>query len=124
MGKTALSLTWEKPQAHANKVVSYIVDVKRLQHRDSTREVESVALLGQLFDKKVKGLLTRVVGLGKLYGVRHTCSEFPRYTLYTEEETPYNVTVKAVNLAGCGKEVQIYCFTQEGGAGFFIYVVG
>ena len=30
-------------------------------------------------------------------------------------EVPYNVTVKALNLAGCGEEQQIYCFTQEGG---------
>ena len=30
-------------------------------------------------------------------------------------EVPYNITVKAVNLAGCGQEGRIYCFTQEGG---------
>ena len=30
-------------------------------------------------------------------------------------EVPYNITVKALNLAGCGKEKQIYCFTKEGG---------
>ena len=30
-------------------------------------------------------------------------------------ETPYAVIVKALNLAGCGEEQQIYCFTQEGG---------
>ena len=28
---------------------------------------------------------------------------------------PYNITVKAVNLAGCGQERHIYCFTEEGG---------
>ena len=28
---------------------------------------------------------------------------------------PYNVTVKALNVAGCGRELQLYCFTQEGG---------
>ena len=63
---TTLSLTWEKPQAHANEVISYIVDVKRLQQRASTKEVESVALLQESFDKEVKGLLTTIVGLGKL----------------------------------------------------------
>ena len=30
-------------------------------------------------------------------------------------EVPYNTTVRALNLAGCGQEKQIYCFTQEGG---------
>ena len=30
-------------------------------------------------------------------------------------EVPYNITVKALNLAGCGKEQQLYCFSQEGG---------
>ena len=30
-------------------------------------------------------------------------------------EVPYNITVKALNLAGCGEEEQLYCFTQEGG---------
>ena len=30
-------------------------------------------------------------------------------------EVPYNITVKALNLAGCGEEQQLYCFTQEGG---------
>jgi hypothetical protein len=29
-------------------------------------------------------------------------------------EVPYSVIVKALNLAGCGEEQQIYCFTQEG----------
>ena len=64
---TTLSLMWEKPQARVNEVVSYIVNVKRLQQRASTREVESVALLGQSFDKEVEGLQTTVIGLGKLH---------------------------------------------------------
>ena len=33
----------------------------------------------------------------------------------TAGEVPYNITVKALNLAGCGDEQQLYCFTQEGG---------
>ena len=37
------------------------------------------------------------------------------YYIYAAGETPYNITVKALNLAGCGKEKQLYCFTQEGG---------
>ena len=28
---------------------------------------------------------------------------------------PYNVTVEAVNIAGCGDQVQQVCFTEEGG---------
>ena len=38
-------------------------------------------------------------------------------------ETPYAVTVKALNLPGCGKEQQIYCFTQEGGITLLIQFV-
>jgi hypothetical protein len=34
---------------------------------------------------------------------------------FLEPAIPYSVTVKALNLAGCGQEQQIYCFTQEGG---------
>ena len=70
---TTLSLKWEKPQARANEVVGYIVDVKRLQQRASNREVESVALLGRSFDKEVEGLQTTVVGLGKLHDIVHQC---------------------------------------------------
>ena len=35
---------------------------------------------------------------------------------FLEAEVPYNITVKALNLAGCGEEQQVYCFTQEGGS--------
>jgi hypothetical protein len=35
---------------------------------------------------------------------------------HTATEVPYNITVKAHNLAGCGEEQQVYCFTQEGGS--------
>ena len=34
---------------------------------------------------------------------------------FADAEVPYSVTVKAVNLAGCGEENRTYCFTQEGG---------
>ena len=40
----------------------------------------------------------------------------PYIFYFVEIETPYNITVKALNLAGCGEEQQIYCFTQEGGS--------
>ena len=38
------------------------------------------------------------------------------YTLFLliAAKVPYNITVRALNLAGCGQEQQIYCFTQEG----------
>lgn len=65
--QTTLSLTWREPRAQANEEVGYIIDVKRLQHRGSTRELESVALLGQSHDKEVEGLLTTIFGLGKLH---------------------------------------------------------
>lgn len=32
-----------------------------------------------------------------------------------DPEVPYKFVVKARNLAGCGEEEQVYCFTQEGG---------
>ena len=28
---------------------------------------------------------------------------------------PYEIRVKAINLAGCGEQQYVYCFTQEGG---------
>ena len=28
---------------------------------------------------------------------------------------PYEIRVKAINLAGCGEQRYVYCFTQEGG---------
>lgn len=28
---------------------------------------------------------------------------------------PYDVTVEALNIAGCGDQVQQFCFTEEGG---------
>ena len=36
-------------------------------------------------------------------------------SLLADREVPYNITVRALNLAGCGEVQQIYCFTQEGG---------
>ena len=35
--------------------------------------------------------------------------------MFAAGEVPYNITVRALNLAGCGELQQIYCFTQEGG---------
>ena len=35
--------------------------------------------------------------------------------IISEPAVPYSITVKALNLAGCGEEEQVYCFTQEGG---------
>ena len=37
-----------------------------------------------------------------------------RHTNIAAAEVPYNISVKAINLAGCGEEQQLYCFTQEG----------
>ena len=50
----------------------------------------------------------------------HDEKEFKLYYTYNiiivlAAEVPYNITVKAVNLAGYGEEEQVYCFTQEGG---------
>ena len=37
-------------------------------------------------------------------------------------EVPYSIAVKAINLAGCGVEKQITCFTQEGGTSSYYFL--
>ena len=34
---------------------------------------------------------------------------------------PYEIRVKALNVAGCGEQQKVYCFTQEGGMYVFIF---
>ena len=37
------------------------------------------------------------------------------YALFVEEFVPYDVTVRAANLRGCGDAGTKICFTREGG---------
>ena len=37
------------------------------------------------------------------------------YQLLPAGMVPYEIRVKAINMAGCGEEQYSYCFTQEGG---------
>ena len=46
--------------------------------------------------------------------MRIACNFSSTY-LFSAAKVPYNIIVKAFNLAGYGKEQQLYCFTQEGG---------
>ena len=41
---------------------------------------------------------------------------------FSAGKVPYNITVKALNLAGCGEEQQLYCFTEEGGSYMYCHV--
>ena len=42
--------------------------------------------------------------------------------MHLEPHVPYNITVKAVNLAGSSKERQVYCFVMEGGS-YFVSII-
>ena len=106
-----LSFSWDPPTLLGSEVVSYQVIANRLEHRPGTREIIQSAV----DEKFVKSLDARVTGLGMneynyrrvLYKVLNNFLQLLRY--------PTVSPVKAINLAGCGEERQIYCFTQEGG---------
>ena len=104
-----LSFSWEQPAVLGNEVVGYQVTVNRLEHRTGIREV----VQSSVYDNFVEMKDATVSGLGK-----DNCDEkgtcFVPY-FYAAGEVPYNITVKALNLAGCGEEEHVYCFTQEGG---------
>ena len=105
-----LSFSWDLPTWLGSEVISYQVIVNRLEHRPGTREVIQSAVNEQFVYRREAS----VIGLGKdilLYYrlcILHCCT-------FSAAEVPYSVTVKAINLAGCGEENQTYCFTQEGG---------
>ena len=91
-----------------NEVVGYQVTVNRLEHRAGTREVVQAGVYSRVIgtkDSSVSGF-----GKEKNYDEKGTLLSF-----FAVGEVPYNITVKALNLAGCGEEEQLYCFTQEGG---------
>ena len=106
-----LSFSWDVPTLLGSEVVSYQVIVNRLEHRPGTREVIQYAV----DEKFVKSLDARVTGLGtNEYNYRRVL--YKVLNNFTAAEVPYSVTVKALNLAGCGEESRTYCFTREGGS--------
>ena len=104
-----LSFSWDVPTLLGSEVVSYQVIVNRLEHRPGTREVIQSAV----DEKFIKSLDARVTGLEYNYMYRRVL--YKVLNNFTAAEVPYGVTVKALNLAGCGEESQTYCFTREGG---------
>ena len=94
-----------------NEVVSYQVEVKGLYHRAGTKEV--VQFNVATFNTEMKEVTVNQ-GLGINDAIERACC-FNSLFLFSASEVPYNITVKALNLAGCGEEQQLYCFTQEGG---------
>ena len=96
-----------------NEVVGYQVEVNGLRHRDGTREVTQFNVAR--FDTEIRKATVNQ-GLG-IKGTQQNSEKFygSVYLFFTAGEVPYNITVKALNLAGCGEEQQLYCFTQEGG---------
>ena len=94
-----------------NEVVDYQVEVKGLHHRDGTRDVVQFNVTG--FNTKMREA-TINQGLGINDVIERAC-RFSSLFLSIAGEVPYNITVRALNLAGCGQQQQLYCFTQEGG---------
>ena len=106
---TELSFYWELPTVLGNEVVGYRVEVKGLRHKAGTREVIHFDVDGFNTDMK-EATINQGLGNVGILSVVKDCGSF-----LAAGEVPYNITVEAVNLAGCSQEQQIYCFTQEGG---------
>ena len=102
-----LSISWDLPTLLGSEVVSYHIIVNRLEHGPGTREV----IQSGVYDVFVDGREASVIGLGR---VIVDCAH--HYCTFIAAEVPYTVSVKALNLAGCGEENQTYCFTWEGGS--------
>ena len=108
-----LSLLWELPATFQNEIVGYQVAVKGLQHRSGTREVIQ-------FEVYSFNTTTRAATLNQGLGIMIIASCIVQYRpIYTilccvVPEVPYNITVRALSLAGCSQEQQHYCFIQEG----------
>ena len=101
-----LSFSWDLPLLLGNEVVSYQVIVNRLEHRPGTRDVIQSGVYDELVDIRE----ATIIGLGNdIVVLKKDCAY--HYCIFTAAEVPYNVTVKALNLAGCGEGSQTYCFT-------------
>ena len=90
--------------------ISYVVDVNALSHKTGTRDVIQSDVTNRTTDMQSEN----IQNLGNVV-VRVVHINVVKFSFNTiAAEVPYSVTVKALNLAGCGEEQQIYCFTQEG----------
>ena len=104
-----------------NEVVEYLVDVKGLQQRDGTREVEQFDVTG--FNTEMReATVNQGLGINKHSGNSYSQLSSSFVYPFSAGEVPYNITVKALNLAGCSEEQQLYCFTQEGGIHTYILI--
>ena len=118
---STLTISWEETSSEEIiDYVSYKVNVLKVQHKSfGTRDLESVPLL-PAFSKDVNekhvevtsgiGMYSNTIFFNSLGCFLVTCFK----NIFSEAEVPYNITVKAVNFAGCSQERQVYCFTQEG----------
>ena len=112
-----LSFSWDLPILLGSEVVSYQVIVSRLaiEHRSGTKDV----IHSTVYDHETEMKQVSVIGLGECLILCYLINQLGQIltiiVLHAAAEVPYSITVKALNLAGCGQELQIYCFTQEGG---------
>ena len=118
---STLTISWEETNSEGIiDYVSYKVNVLKVQHMSfGTRDLESVPLIPafseEVNEKHVEvtrgiGMYSNALFFNSLGCFIVTCFK----NIFSEAEVPYNITVKAVNLAGCSQERQVYCFTQEG----------
>ena len=109
---TELNFSWELPTELGNEAIGYQVTVNRLEHRTGSREVVQSGIYRDFIEANDAS----IGGLGNDIIIVNTARlHWFIIFFFTVSEVPYNITVKALNLAGCGKEQQLYCFTQEGG---------
>ena len=112
-----LSFSWDLPTLLGSEVISYQVIVSRLaiEHRSGTKGV----IHSTVYDCETEMKQVSVSGLGECLILCYLLNKSARpnfdYYCTAAAGVPYSITVKALNLAGCGQELQIYCFTQEGG---------
>ena len=82
----SLSLTWGEPMAQGSGVVGYSVEALRVQHRQSSRQLESVSLM-PAYNEEVNGTQARVIqGLGKntanILVVKYSVSSYHNCIMY------------------------------------------
>ena len=105
---------WKLPALLGNEVVDYQVEVKGLRHREGTREVVQFDVASFNTDKNtLSAAISQGLGIMIVVVNKFTQEDFGSSVALG---VPYNITVRALNLAGCGEEQKIYCFTQEGGS--------
>ena len=118
---STLTISWEETSSEEIiDYVSYKVNVLKVQHKSfGTRDLGSVPLMPAFSEEVNENHVKVIRGLGMYLNALFfnslgcflvTCFK----NIFSEAEVPYNITVKAINRAGCSQERQVYCFTQEG----------